>query len=77
MSAWVLAIELICSAQALDMRGCEGLMGKGTAAAYKVLRSVVERLTEDRVMYTDLRKASALVADGTIVDVVESIVGEL
>ena len=73
----VLAIELICAAQALDMRGCEGKMGKGTDAAYKVVRSVVERLHGDRVMYKDLEKVVALVEEGTIVDVVETIAGEL
>ena len=73
----VLAIELICAAQALDMRGCEGKMGKGTDAAHKVVRSVVERLHGDRVMYKDLEKVVALVEDGIIVDVVETIAGEL
>lgn len=73
----VLAIELMCAAQALDMRGSAGMMGKGTDAAYKVIRSVVGRLTEDRVMYKDLEKVTALVEDGTLVDVVESVVGEL
>jgi len=73
----VLAIELICAAQALDMRGCAGRMGKGTDAAYKVVRSAVQRLGEDRVMYKDLEAVAALVEDGTLVDVVESVVGEL
>lgn len=73
----VLAIELICAAQALDMRGCDGRMGKGTAAAYQVVRSAVGTLHEDRVMYKDLEKMVALVEDGTLADVVESVVGEL
>jgi len=73
----VLAIELMCAAQALDMRGCAGMMGRGTDAAYKVVRSAVARLAEDRVMYKDLAKVTALVEDGTLVDVVESVVGEL
>lgn len=73
----VLAIELMCAAQALDMRGCAGMMGKGTDAGYKVIRSAVPQLMEDRVMYKDLEKVERLIEEGTLVDVVESVTGEL
>ena len=72
----VLAIELFAAAQAIDFGEPEKL-GKGTSAAYKKIREVVEILHDDRVMYTDINKCASLIEDNTIVKAVESVIGEL
>ncbi len=52
----VLAIEMLAAAQAVDLRGTAKL-GKGTKKTYKLLRSFVPRLTEDRIVSDDVTKA--------------------
>lgn len=58
----VLAIELMCAAQAIDLQ-TEGTLGKGTQAAYNAVREIVPPLTTDRVIYTDINKMAELVRD--------------
>lgn len=58
----VLAIELMCAAQAVDLQA-EGTLGKGTQAAYNAVREIVPALTTDRVIYTDINKMAELVRD--------------
>ncbi|MCE5256655.1 MAG: histidine ammonia-lyase [Spirochaetaceae bacterium] len=74
----VVAMELMASCQALDIRAAE--MGIGpvqdclsprTAAVYEVVRSAVSGLDGDRVMYPDIDAVFSLIADGTIADCVE------
>ena len=67
----ILAIELVCSAQALDLR--LGLMpgtrpGEGVAVAHQRIRSVVPELTDDREPGADLAAALKLVREGRLVD---------
>ncbi|ELK49093.1 histidine ammonia-lyase [Halobacillus sp. BAB-2008] len=54
----VLAIELICSMQALEYRGVEKASPK-TAALYEAGRKVVPSMTEDRVFAEDIERAAA------------------
>ncbi|MDY2985303.1 MAG: histidine ammonia-lyase [Synergistes jonesii] len=72
----VLGIELICAAQALDLQEKRRL-GAGTQAVYDVIRTVVDFMEEDRVLYKDQKAAAQLIADGTLVEAVEAAVGEL
>lgn len=72
----VLAIELICAAQAADFKDKEKL-GKGTRAAYDVVRSQVTFMAADRAIYKDMRKVFALLKDGAILEAAESAVGSL
>ena len=72
----VLAIELMCAAQALDLQD-ERKLGVGTQAAYDVIRGVVDFMEEDRVFYKDQKAAARLIANGTLVDAVEAAAGEL
>jgi len=72
----VLAIELMAGAQAVDFRGPHK-PGKGTAAAYKVIRKHVARLEEDRPLFDDINKLKEVVESGEILDAVESAVGTL
>ena len=68
----VLALELLCAAQAIDLqltkRGNRDLRpGKGTLAAHEALRAAeIDVLTQDRVLYPDIRKAIRLVRSGTL-----------
>jgi histidine ammonia-lyase len=71
----VLAIELIAAAQALDFR--EFTPGKGTGAGRAAVRAVVEHLEEDRPLFTDHNNMTAAVAQCTVLDAVEKIVGPL
>jgi len=67
----VLAIELLCAAQALDLRIAmlDGLRpGDGVAEALHRVRSKVAHLDRDREPGPDLAAATALVHDGALVD---------
>jgi len=46
---YIVAIELLCSAQAVEFRGPEKL-GKGTKIAYSTIRKTVPMLEKDRVL---------------------------
>jgi histidine ammonia-lyase len=72
----VVAIQLMCAAQALDFRR-PLKAGTGTEAAYRVIRSKIERLIDDRPLYPDIDTATALVRDGSIVRAVEEAIGEV
>jgi histidine ammonia-lyase len=67
----IVAIELVCAAQALDFRiaASEGRRpGLGVRAAHAQIRSVVAHLDRDREPGPDLAAARALVHDGALVD---------
>ncbi len=72
----VLAIELLSSTQAIDFGNPSGL-GKGTKVAYDMIRSKVDKLVDDRVMYLDINKVYDLVKSHAIIDAVEKEVGFL
>jgi len=72
----VIAIELLCAAQAIDFHAplqC----GKGTRAAYRIIRSRIPHLGRDRVLYNDIQKALGLLLDGNILRGVIGAVGKL
>ena len=60
----VLAIELLCACQGIDLRGC--VPGPRTAVAYRLLRDRVSGLTEDRPLDGDIAAALALVRSGAL-----------
>lgn len=72
----VLAIELICAAQAADFKDKEKL-GKGTRAAYDVVRHEVTFMETDRAIYKDMNKIFKVLKDGEIVAAAEQAVGAL
>ncbi len=72
----VLAIELICAAQAADFKGAEKL-GRGTHAAYESVRSEVSFMETDRELYIDQRKAFKLVQAGAVLKNAEEKSGAL
>ena len=72
----VIAIELLCAAQGIDLF-TNMKAGKGTLAAYEVIRSKVGYMKEDRMLSTDIAKVKKLLHDGSIVKAVEDKVGHL
>jgi len=68
-TAHVLGMELLAACQGVDLRtGNEGLqLGKGSEGAYRLVRSKVDTLGEDRVMYPDILVAKELVSSGKLV----------
>lgn len=72
----VLAMEIMCACQGIDLRTNKGL-GEGTSPVYNKLREYVPMLTEDRALYEDINKCEELIIDGTIIEVCESSAGEI
>jgi histidine ammonia-lyase len=75
-ATWVLAIELMCGAQALEFSDSKGL-GVGTAAAYRAIRERVTPLVEDRVLAPDMAALVELIQSGELVAQVEAACGAL
>jgi histidine ammonia-lyase len=72
----VVAIQLMSAAQGLDFK-LPLKPGKGTEAAYKVIRKKLTRLIDDRPLYPDIEIVTDLVRDGSIIDAVEQAIGEI
>jgi histidine ammonia-lyase len=72
----VIAIELMCGAQALDLF-TNRKPGKGTLAAYQTIRGVIPHLETDRILAEDIERMRMLMQDGAIVAAVEKAVGKL
>lgn len=72
----VIAMEMMCACQAIDLRGNKGL-GKGTAPVYEVLRKLVPMLEEDRPLYDDINKCEGLIINGEIIKATEKSIGEI
>jgi histidine ammonia-lyase len=70
----VVAIELLCAAQALDLF-TNMQPGAGTQAAYDVIRRVVPHLENDRILSEDVKRIVNLMRRGEILAAVESQVG--
>lgn len=72
----VLAVELICAAQAVEFTDPRGL-GAGTRVAYRLLRQHIPPLGDDRVLHADIAQAARLIASGELVRSVEAAIGPL
>lgn len=70
----VLAMEIMCACQGIDLRGNKGL-GKGTEPVYDLVRKYIPKLIEDRPLYEDINKCEELIINGTIVTVCEEAIG--
>lgn len=62
-ATYILAIEALHAAQAIDLRG-NLLLGEGTRAVYHLLRSQVPFLAQDRNQTTDIELAYQLLSNG-------------
>ncbi|MDH5762908.1 MAG: histidine ammonia-lyase [Nitrospinota bacterium] len=72
----VAAIELLCAAQALDLF-TNLKPGKGSLAAYKVIRRHVKHMKQDRELAPDIATVAGLIDNGEILKAVENITGPL
>jgi histidine ammonia-lyase len=72
----VVAIELLCAAQALDLL-TNLKPGQGTMAAYTAIRRHIPPLVEDRVLAEDIAAMRALMDSGAILEAVERKIGAL
>jgi histidine ammonia-lyase len=72
----VVAIELLCAAQALDLF-TNRKPGQGTLAAYNVIRQHIPHLESDRVLADDIAAVLALMKSNAVRKAVEDAVGEL
>jgi histidine ammonia-lyase len=61
----VLAVELLCAAQGLDLR-LPVRPAAALAAAHDAVRAAVPHLVEDRPLYRDIARVRALIDDGTL-----------
>ncbi|MCG8565665.1 MAG: aromatic amino acid lyase, partial [Desulfobacterales bacterium] len=72
----VIAIELLCGAQGIDLF-TNLKAGEGTLAAYQVIRGEVDYMKEDRQLSLDIAQVKKLLHSGRIVRAVEDKVGTL
>jgi histidine ammonia-lyase len=72
----VIAIELLCAAQALDLF-TNLKPGEGTLAAYRVIRRSIAHLDADRFLAADINAMRDLMRGGDILRAVEETVGEM
>jgi histidine ammonia-lyase len=70
------AIELLAGAQAVEFLA-PLRPGSGTAVAREFVRSLSPRLREDRPLDRDIEAVATAIRDGSLLDAVESEVGEL
>lgn len=72
----ILAIELLCACQALELRA-PIKPSKVTAAVLKLVRSRIPFLDEDRLMHKDINMAKNIVRSGQIISECENICGNI
>lgn len=71
----IVAIEMLCAAQGLDLRtgGSSRQPGQGAKAAYRALRDGgIKPLLQDRVLAPDIERAAELIHTGKIAEAVEA-----
>jgi histidine ammonia-lyase len=78
-SEHVIAVELLCAAQAMDLLTAQNSLtsGEGTRKAWEVIRGKVPFLSRDRVLSHDITTMVELLRSGEIIEQVEAAVGEL
>lgn len=73
----IVALELLCAAQALGLREREGhKAGTGTRAAYDFIRRSISQIDTDREIYIDFQKVMEIVRSGEIIDEVNNILAD-
>ena len=65
---YILAIELMHAAQAVDLRGKDLRLGTGTKAAYEALRESVPYLSADRSLTGDIEQAYRVLKNGKLAE---------
>ncbi|MGC1879154.1 MAG: phenylalanine aminomutase (D-beta-phenylalanine forming) [Rhabdochlamydiaceae bacterium] len=75
-TSYVLAFELMCGAQAADIRD-PTLLGKATKRAFQLVREIVPYLSRDQCLTDYLEQIAELIKTGRLLKEVESTVGKL
>ncbi len=73
---WVVSIEVLSAAQALDFH-LPLRPGRGVQAAYRRVRELAPHLDRDRLLLPDLERVRSAVVDGSLVAAVEAEAGTL
>ena len=73
---YIIAIELLCAAQAIDFQLPKKL-GRGTKVVHKVIRESIPHLKKDRILYPDIEKSFNLIKNGKLIEKVEKVIGKL
>ncbi|MBN1225728.1 MAG: histidine ammonia-lyase [Deltaproteobacteria bacterium] len=73
---FVIAVELLCASQALDLF-TDMKAGQGTLAAYHVIRNSIPHMEKDRVLSYDINSMVNLIKNGEIIEAVEKAIGKL
>jgi histidine ammonia-lyase len=75
----VVAIELLCAAQAYDLLTDDQPMtgGRGTREAYNLIRHHVPHLSEDRQLYIDINCVVELIRSSAFIEAVEAAAGPI
>jgi histidine ammonia-lyase len=73
---WVLAVELLTSAQALDFRS-DLAPGDGVAIAHRALRGYIQHAEQDYEVRNDLETCTELLDSGELLGIVENELGPL
>lgn len=71
-----IAMEMIAGAQAFDLLKPHK-PGKGSLAAYEVIRKYVPYMDDDRPLHNDINALAKVVVSGEIVQAVEAAIGKL
>ncbi|WP_169082640.1 histidine ammonia-lyase [Paenibacillus sp. PL91] len=61
---YIIGIEALHAAQAIDLRGSQAELGRGSAAVYAQIRSIVPALTADRPLTPDIGAVYELIRRG-------------
>ncbi|MBT6338288.1 MAG: aromatic amino acid lyase, partial [Desulfobacula sp.] len=72
----ILSFELLCAAQAADIRGIDKLSPAGKIM-YHAVRETLEYMDYDKVYIDDLEELKARIGSGEFVERVEKEIGEL
>ena len=58
---YILAIELLCASQAIDLAGIQDQIAPTTLKTYKTIREIVPMLSEDRELSPDFNSCVELI----------------
>lgn len=73
----VIAMELLCACQGVDLRKAQDKLGAGTKDAYKLVREIVSYYDKDRVMNLDINAVENLIESNKVIEAVEKEIGEM
>ena len=73
----VIAMELLCACQGVDLRKAQDKLGVGTKDAYKLVREIVSYYDKDRVMNLDINAVEDLIESNRVIEAVEKEIGEM